>query len=104
MKQVMRSMGVEAIWIPNGLAPEAYLPPDRRAVARLRRAFAGRTALAKMARWDPDKNWLGSVEIVARLRQHGMRPLLIARGGNEPHGLEVIGAMRPAGLAVVERD
>ncbi len=30
----------------------------------LRTRFADRTLLAKMARWDPDKRWLGALEIV----------------------------------------
>jgi len=103
MKQIMKGIGVDAISIPNGLAPDAYFPPDRAAVAQLRRAFAGRTAITKMARWDPDKRWLGSVEIVTRLRRLGLRPLLLARGGREPHGVEVLQAMRRAGLSIVER-
>jgi glycosyltransferase involved in cell wall biosynthesis len=103
MKQTMKAAGVEAIAIPNGLAPDAYLPPDRSAVAHLRRSFAGRTAITKMARWDPDKRWLASVEIVAALREIGMKPLFIARGGREPHGVEVLQAMRAAGLRIVVR-
>jgi glycosyltransferase involved in cell wall biosynthesis len=103
MKQILRGLGVEAIAIPNGLGPQAYLPPDRAAVAQLRRSFAGRTALTKIARWDPDKRWLGSVAIVARLRELGMKPLLVARGGREPYGAEVLRAMRRSGLSVVER-
>jgi glycosyltransferase involved in cell wall biosynthesis len=103
MKQSMRSEGVEAITIPNGLSADAYHPPDRSAVAQLRRAFAGRAALTKMARWDPDKSWIETVEIVARLRALGQRPLLIARGGREPYGAEVIAQMRAAGLRIIER-
>jgi hypothetical protein len=103
MKQMMKAAGVESIAIPNGLAPDAYLPADRSAVSHLRRSFAGRTAITKMARWDPDKRWIGSVEIIAALRDLGMKPLLIARGGREPHGREVLEAMRGAGLRIVER-
>jgi glycosyltransferase involved in cell wall biosynthesis len=69
----------------------------------LHRAFTGRTALLKMARWDPDKSWLRTVEIVARLRSQGAKPLLIARGGREPYGAVVLGAMRAAGLSVIDR-
>jgi glycosyltransferase involved in cell wall biosynthesis len=103
MKTVMKAAGAEAIAIPNGLSADAYLPPDRAAVAHLRRSFAGRTALTKMARWDPDKRWLASVEIVSELRKLGHKPLLIARGGREAHGSEVLQAMRAAGLSIVER-
>jgi glycosyltransferase involved in cell wall biosynthesis len=103
MKQVMKAVGIDAVAIPNGLSSDAYLPADRSAVASLQRAFAGRTALLKMARWDPDKNWLRTVEIVARLRSQGAHPLLIARGGREPYGAEVLGAMSAAGLRVIDR-
>jgi glycosyltransferase involved in cell wall biosynthesis len=103
MKQLMKASGIESIAIPNGLAPDSYLPPDRSAVAHLRKSFAGRLAITKMARWDPDKRWLASVEIIAALRQIGWKPLFIARGGREPHGVEVLRAMRAAGLRVVTR-
>jgi hypothetical protein len=104
MKQLMQSEGVEAVVLPNGLSPDAYLAPDRTAVNQLRKMFAGRIAITKMARWDPDKNWLGSIEIIAHMKQLGLRPLLIARGGLERHGVEVLGAMHRAGLRVAERD
>jgi glycosyltransferase involved in cell wall biosynthesis len=103
MKQSMRSEGVEAISIPNGLSADAYHPPDRSAVAQLRRAFAGRAAMTKMARWDPDKSWLETVEIIAKLRDLGERPLLVARGGREAYGAKVLAEMRAAGLRIIER-
>jgi glycosyltransferase involved in cell wall biosynthesis len=103
MKQSMRNEGVEAISIPNGLSVDAYQPPDRAAVAQLRRAFAGRAAMTKMARWDPDKSWLGTVEIIATLRDLGERPLLIARGGREAYGTRVLAEMRAAGLRIIDR-
>ena len=104
MKQLMQHEGVEAVVLSNGLSPDAYLAPDRAAVNQLRKMFAGRIAITKMARWDPDKNWLGSIDIIAHMKQLGLRPLLIARGGLEDHGLDVLRAMRRAGLRVAERD
>lgn len=103
MKQSMRAFGVDAIAIPNGLSIDAYRTPDRSAVAQLRHNFAGREALTKMARWDPDKSWMATVEIIARLRDDGKKPLLIARGGREPYGADVLREMRSAGLRIVER-
>jgi Glycosyltransferase Family 4/Glycosyl transferases group 1 len=104
MKQLMQTAGVEAVVLPNGLSPDAYLAPDRTAVHQLRKMFAGRIAITKMARWDPDKNWLGSIDIIAHMKQLGLRPLLIARGGLERHGIDVLRAMHRAGLRVAERD
>ncbi len=104
MRQLMAASGVEAIVIPNGLSPDVYLPPDRSAVTQLRRNFAGRVAITKMARWDPDKNWLASVRIISELKRLGRRPLFIARGGREPYGQQVLAALEAAGLHVVNRD
>jgi glycosyltransferase involved in cell wall biosynthesis len=103
MKYQMRNHGVEALVIPNGLGAEAFAPPDRSAVAELRRRFRGRTLLMKMARWDPDKRWLGAIDITAEAKRQGWRPLLIARGGAESHGAEVLRAARAQKLRVVDR-
>jgi glycosyltransferase involved in cell wall biosynthesis len=103
MKHLMRELGVEALAIPNGLPADAFAPPDPFAVAELRRRFRERSFLAKMARWDPDKRWLDTVGIVAEMKRARMRPLLVARGGLEPHGAEVLAAARARGLRVVER-
>jgi glycosyltransferase involved in cell wall biosynthesis len=59
--------------------------------------------LSKVARWDPDKRWLLAVETIGILKEQGWRPLLIARGGVEAHGTEVLKAAAAAGLRVVER-
>ena len=103
MKHEMSSEGVSALVIPNGLSADSFDPPDRPAVAELRRRFRGRMLLAKMARWDPDKRWIAAVDIVAEMKRLSWRPLLIARGGTEPHGEEVIAAARARGLCVCER-
>lgn len=103
MKLQMRDLGVDAIVIPNGLSPDAYDQPDRSAVARFRRALAGRTIVTKVARWNPDKRWLDSVAIVRELKDRGYNPLFIARGGSEPYGDEVIRSMKKAGLVVEDR-
>ena len=103
MKHRMREQGVDPVVVPNGLPEEAFDPPDRAACAELRRRLGGRTVLAKMARWDPDKRWLGAVETIAIMKRAGWRPLLIARGGSEPHGTEVREAARVRGLTRVER-
>jgi len=90
MKHEMRFEGINPLVIPNGLSADAFDPPDRPAVAELRRRFRDRTLLAKMARWDPDKRWLEAIDTVAEMKRIGWRPLLIARGGDEPYGREVL--------------
>jgi glycosyltransferase involved in cell wall biosynthesis len=103
MKHQMRTECSNALVIPNGLAADAFDPPDKPAVQELRRRFRGRTLVAKMARWDPDKRWIEVVETVAEMKRRDWRPLLIARGGTEPHGEEVLARARARGLRVIDR-
>lgn len=103
MKHKMSPLGIDPIVIPNGLGPDAFVPPNERDVSQLRAQLAGRLALAKVARWDPDKRWVTSVEIARDLKDRGLAPLLIARGGVEAHGGEVLTAARSLGLRVADR-
>jgi glycosyltransferase involved in cell wall biosynthesis len=104
MKQRMWPLGVDPLVVPNGLPREAFDAPDRAGCDELRRRFRDRTVVVKMARWDPDKRWLAAVQTVALMKQLGMRPLLVARGGSEAHGDEVLAAMRARGLVRVDRE
>jgi glycosyltransferase involved in cell wall biosynthesis len=103
MKQRMWPFGVDALVIPNGLAPDCFEPPDRRVVAALRGRHRGRVVLSKMARWDPDKRWLAAIDVVAEMKRHGWQPLLVARGGLEAHRHDVLEAAWSRGLRVAER-
>ncbi|MBW2714205.1 MAG: glycosyltransferase [Deltaproteobacteria bacterium] len=103
MKYQLQPCGVDPVVIPNGLSPDAYLPPEPQATARLKRRFKDRIVITKMARWDPDKRWLTSVDIAADLKRRGLKPLLIARGGMESHGAEVLERAHGAGLRIHER-
>jgi len=103
MKHLMWSLGVNPLVIPNGLAAEALIPPEREAVTAFRAQLRHRTVVSKVARWDPDKGWLLAIDIIGAMKQHGWRPLLIARGGVEPHGHEVLAAAAATGLRVAER-
>jgi len=103
MNHCMRDLGIDPMVIPNGLSADAFDPPDRGVVVELRRRFRDRTLLTKMARWDPDKRWLSTISILAEMKRQGWRPLLVARGGSEPHGKEVLRSARGLGLRVVER-
>ncbi len=103
MKHCMREWGVEAQVIPNGLTPDAYERPEGPAVRELQARFRDRTLLTKMARWDPDKRWLATVDLVAEMKRLGWNPVLVARGGSEPHGSEVMAAAYAKGLRVIDR-
>jgi len=104
MRSRMEPLGVAPIVIPNGLPPEAYAAPDRSTVSDLTQRLRGRTALAKVARWDPDKNWLLAVHAIDLLRKESREqpPLLIARGGVEAHESDVRAAARSTGLRWVD--
>jgi glycosyltransferase involved in cell wall biosynthesis len=103
MKARMREIGIEPFVVPNGLSADAFESPERPVVQALRRRFRDRTTLVKMARFDPDKRWLAAIDLVAELKRLGWRPLLVARGGNEAHGREVLTAARARGLRVSHR-
>jgi glycosyltransferase involved in cell wall biosynthesis len=103
MKHQMWERGVDPLVIPNGLTADALVPPDREAVTAFRSHLRHRTVLSKVARWDPDKRWLLAVQTVRVLKDQGWQPLLVARGGMEAHGAEVLAAAGAAGLRVVER-
>jgi glycosyltransferase involved in cell wall biosynthesis len=103
MKYQLWERGVNPLVIPNGLNADAFAPPDREAVAALRSRVRNRILLSKVARWDPDKRWLLAIDTVRVLKNLGWRPLLIARGGIEEHGAEVLARARAAGLRVIER-
>jgi glycosyltransferase involved in cell wall biosynthesis len=104
MKNLMGVQGLDPLVIANGLEPEAFVLPERDAVAAFRAQTRGRTVVAKVARWHPDKRWLYAVDTVKVMKQRGGRPLLLARGGVESHGTEVYAAAAAAGLRVVEPD
>ena len=103
MKHWMKNVGVEALAIPNGLTSDAFDTPAKDQVAALRGRCQDRTLLFKMARFDPDKRWLLAIETVAEMKRLGLRPLLLARGGQEAHGVDVRSSIRAHGLSMAER-
>jgi len=103
MKHLMWQVGVDPLVIPNGIDSRTLEAPPTAPVAELEERTRGRTLLAKMARFDPDKRWLLAIDIVAELRRRGERPLLVARGGIEAHAREVMQHANAQGLRVSER-
>jgi glycosyltransferase involved in cell wall biosynthesis len=103
MRYRMWSHGVDPLVIPNGLSPEAYAASDPRTLEAFRDHTTDRVVLAKVARWDPDKRWLLAMDIVRLLKERGARPLLLARGGVEAHGADVLRHAARLGLRITER-
>jgi glycosyltransferase involved in cell wall biosynthesis len=102
MKHIMQGMGQNPLVIPNGIPKSLLNRVDAKAIARLKRSLDADLVLAKVARWDPDKRWNMAVEATARLKDRGLRTVLLARGGIEPHGEEVMRTACSLGLTVRE--
>jgi len=102
MKHVMRRMGVNPLVVPNGIPKSSLRKVDASAATQVRQALGGDCLLCKVARWDPDKCWNEAVAAAARLRDKGLQTVLVARGGMEPHGREVMRRAKSMGLAVRE--
>jgi glycosyltransferase involved in cell wall biosynthesis len=100
MKHMMWTMGLNPLVIPNGIPSRLLRPVNRSQVARIRRVLEAETLLVKIARFDPDKRWLMAMEVVAQLKAENHRVVLLARGGIELHGEEVLAHARKLGLIV----
>src|SRR5579864_1024077 len=100
MKHIMWSYGVDPLVIPNGI-PTRWLgaPPDDSADC-VRQHVGDGPLLVKVARWDPDKRWKLALETVAQLKDEDRPARLVARGGLEAHGGEVLDHARALGLRV----
>lgn len=103
MRQRMWNLGVDPLVVPNGLSSESLQPPERSEIVAFHQRVGDRPVLTKVARWDPDKRWFLAVDTAAELKRCGYRPLLIARGGVEAHGTEVLARAAALGLRVAEK-
>jgi len=100
MKQVMWKMGFNPMVIPNGIPRALLSRVDLSLSAKLRKGIPAELLLAKIARWDPDKRWNMALEATARLKARGLKTTLIARGGIEGYGEEVLRHARMLGLKI----
>jgi glycosyltransferase involved in cell wall biosynthesis len=102
MKHLMWPTGINPVVIPNGIPSNILAPVDLHLADRLRKSLNGDLVLAKIARWDPDKRWNMAIEAVASLKNHGFKTQLIARGGMEGYGEEILHHAHSLGLNVVD--
>ena len=100
MKHYMWKLGVNPLVISNGIPESALDDVDTNVSSRLSRSLDADVILAKIARWDPDKRWNAAFAAAARLKDSGLRTVLLARGGIEHHGEEVLRNARSLGLRV----
>lgn len=106
MRSIIRSQGVDAIVIPNGIPAELLAPVPRGQANSVRRLMDGQppvTLFFKMARWEREKGWAQALGAVAELRERGRCPLLVARsGGPSSTAKGIIEAASARGLRAVE--
>jgi glycosyltransferase involved in cell wall biosynthesis len=100
MKQYMWSMGLNPLVIPNGIPKDLLSKVNTSHAIKFKRHLGCDLLLAKIARWDPDKRWNMTVEAVSRLKARGLKTILIARGGMETYGNEILYHARALGLKV----
>ncbi len=89
MRSIIRSNGVDAQVIPNGIPAELLQPMPRGAAGSVRSLLAQRppvTLFFKMARWEREKGWSQALGAVAAMRDDGRQPLLVARSGGPSSG------------------
>ena len=102
MKHLMWQMGLNPLVIPNGISRQLLGKIDKAATDALRSSLGAEVVLFKMARWDPDKNWEGAIKAAQGLKERGLKTVLVARGGIEPYGQEVVRYAHALGLKVKE--
>ena len=100
MKHIMWNYGVDPLVIPNGIPTRWLDAPPEPSAASVRRSLGEGPVLVKVARWDPDKRWKLALETVAHLKTADRPARLVARGGLEAHGGEVLDHARALGLRV----
>lgn len=102
MKHVMWGMKINPLVIPNGVPRSLLENVDDEQAAQVRQSVGAEMMLCKVARWSPDKCWDTVVEATAILKEHGARATLVARGGMEPYGEEVLDHASQLGLVIKE--
>ncbi len=119
MRSIVRTCGVDARVIPNGIPDSSFEPVPETDVAHLNRAITDgfRSGLLfKMARWEREKGWTQALDAIrdARTSQRppGTRgdfsasaPVLVARsGGPTGEGAGLVHDAESRGLRVVSFD
>jgi glycosyltransferase involved in cell wall biosynthesis len=102
MRHIMWGIGLNPLVIPNGIPESLLAKVDKDAAVLLRKSIPADLMLTKIGRWDQDKGWFPAIEAVARLKADGLKTLLLARGGIEPYGADIMDHARSLGLKVQE--
>lgn len=102
MKHIMRGMGLNPLVIPNGIPSNLLRKVDSNKVSQVKKTLGADLILFKMARYHSDKGWNSAVEATGKLKEMGLKTVLLARGGIEGYGYEVMKNAKSLGLTVTE--
>ncbi|NNM97946.1 MAG: glycosyltransferase [Candidatus Dormibacteraeota bacterium] len=104
MRVLVQARGIDPIIIPNGIPRAILKGPQGGQGGALMAAAAPRSTVLKIGRFHPDKRWLQAIRAMALLRtaQHPVR--MVARGGGERYGAQVMDEARDLGLSVQRWD
>jgi len=102
MKILMWKWGVNPMVIHNGIPKRLLTQPPKHLVGKIKNLTQKYLLISKIGRYDPAKRWIMAIEAVALLKRMGYHPLLLMRGGMEPHRQEVLATAWQKGLNVKE--
>jgi glycosyltransferase involved in cell wall biosynthesis len=98
MKQIMLKMGINPLVIPNGIPKVAISEVNERDVSTLKGLVHADLLLTKVARWHPDKGWRTAIQVMDCLKRLERRPILLARGSDDPYGQRIAQQAKALGL------
>ncbi len=104
MRVLVQARGVDPLVIPNGIPRAALDRPKASSVSLLRHAGGDRATILKIGRFHPDKRWQQAIRALAVLRRAGAPVRMLARGGGEAYGRQLMAEAADLGLAVVRWD
>jgi glycosyltransferase involved in cell wall biosynthesis len=102
MRAALAELDVDAAVLPNGIAERWLKPLPPTETRTLRHGIGDRPTFVKVARFDPDKRWLWTIDAIAAMRDAGARPRLLMRGSRAAYA-DTIGARIRAHHLNVER-
>lgn len=100
VKRLIELYEIQSIPIPNGIPRRIIGEVDAGKKKLLQRCFDG-AILQKTARYETDKAWLPAISAVAILKNKGIRPHLLMRGGAQQHRSDIICKIIELGLKYV---
>ncbi len=100
MRSELLAAGADAEVLPNGIAERWLKPVPPADVRALRAALGDRPTFVKVARFDPDKEWLWAIDAIAAMRDAGRAPRFLMRGSRSDYADMVGERIRAGGLSV----